>query len=242
MLLIHGVGLDHTMWDPLVTALSGSFRLIRYDIVGHGQTPVYRDPLTFADLTAQLKEVLDDRDIGSVSLVGFSLGALIAQAFTLAHPDYINKLVLLNSAHTRTPEQQAGILSRLNQVVDHGASSNVKASIERWFTPEFRHAFPEQIRKVESRLERNNVAGFVPAYRLFAESDSVFASQLGNIRIPTMVITGELDVGSTPDMSRTIAAGISDSVLKIYPGVKHMLPVENAEKLSEDLCRFLQED
>lgn len=242
VVFIHGVGLDHTMWDQVARRLSPQFSVLRYDIVGHGQTPPRPGALTFAQLTAQVREVLAESKVDKCSLVGFSLGALIAQGFTLTHPDQVCKLVLLNSAYARSAAQQAGIMSRLRQVEEHGVASNVAASISRWFTQDYQREHPEQIKLVEDRIRRNDRDGFLAAYRLFAQSDSAFQGKLNMIKAPTLVITGEEDVGSTPDMSRAIAAEIEHAECRIFPQVKHMLPVENADKLAAELKRFLNGD
>jgi len=208
--------------------------------VGHGLTPALTDRLTYAAFTRQLADVLEAHGIERIAVVGFSLGALIAQDFTLAHPERVSKLVILNSASKRNPQQQAGIMSRLEAVIEHGVSSNVEASINRWFTDEFCRAHPEQVDRVAQRIQDNDPTGFLAAYRLFAESDETFTRRLSEIRAPTLVITGECDVGSTPDMSAAIASRIEGSELRIYPRVKHMLPVENADKLGAELRCFLQ--
>lgn len=240
VVLIHGVGLDHAMWDPVAAHLSTGFTVLRYDIVGHGLTPALTDRLTYAAFTRQLADVLEAHGIERIAVVGFSLGALIAQDFTLTHPQRVSKLVLLNSASKRNPRQQAGIMSRLEGIIELGVSSNVEASINRWFTDEFCRAHPEQIDRVVQRIKDNDPAGFLAAYRLFSESDETFIHRLSEIRAPTLVITGECDVGSTPGMSAAIASRIEGSELKIYPRVKHMLPVENADKLGAELRGFLQ--
>lgn len=242
VVLIHGVGLDHAMWNPLATRIEDRFQVLRYDLIGHGRTAPRGERIGFEDLTAQLVEVLEESGLRSVHLVGFSLGALVAQAFTLDHGDRVRRLALLNSAFERTAAQQAAIRSRLRQVERHGVAANVDASIERWFSDGFRQRHPEQIRLVENRLRSNDAGGFLPAYRLFAESGSRFKDRLNQIRKPTLVITGEHDTGSTPAMSRAIAREIDGAELHVFPAVKHMLPVENADKLAVILTRFLEED
>lgn len=242
VVLIHGVGLDLTMWEPLVAALGGGFRVLRYDVLGHGGTDNFPGQLSFDALTNQLALLLDEHDIERIALVGFSLGALIAQAFTLAYPERVDKLVLLNSACRRNSEQQAGILARLRQVEERGVGSNVEASVNRWFTDQYQHDHPAQIELIESRLSSNDREGFLAAYRLFARSDSEFTERLHEITVPTLVITGSDDVGSTPDMSRFIASQIRGAELQIFADVKHMLPMENADKLGKQLIHFLNED
>lgn len=242
VVLIHGVGLDHTMWQSVTRQISHAHRVLRYDIIGHGRTPKRQEPLSFDILARQLEDVLHACGTAQAALVGFSLGALIAQAFTLAHPSRVSKLVLLNSAYARNPKQQAGILSRLDQVERHGVASNVKASIDRWFTAAFQREQPEQIGLVEGTIRSNDLQGFLAAYRLFAQSDRVFEGRLHEITVPTLVITGADDIGSTPAMSRAIAAQIEQAELDIFAGAKHMLPVENSDKLSKELIRFLRKD
>ena len=241
VVLVHGVGLDHAMWELVAAQLSPYHRVIRYDVLGHGRTPAKRGPLGFDDLADQLLAVLEEKHIDTTALVGFSLGALIAQAFTLASPTKVSKLVLLNSAFVRTPEQRAGIRSRLEQVEQDDVAANIDASIKRWFTERYRTENPDQIKLVEDRIRNNDKSGFLAAYRLFAGSDDLFQGKLHNIRVPTLVITGRGDVGSTPQMSQAIAEQIPDSRLEIFEDVKHMLPVENADKLSKKLLYFLGE-
>ena len=242
VVLIHGVGLDLVMWEDVVHALANTFQVWRYDLIGHGHTPNFQGKLTFQELMKQLEDILTEHQIDSAAIVGFSLGALIAQAFTLTHQQKVRKLVLLNSVYLRNSEQQAAIQSRLNQVKKNGIASNIEASISRWFTERFRREHPEQIRIVEERLRQNDFKGFLAAYRLFAQSDAEFKDKLHQIKIPTLVITGSDDIGSTPEMSHAIASQIVDAEVKIFANVKHMLPVENADKLANVLIRFLSED
>ena len=149
---------------------------------------------------------------------------------------------MLNSAYERDAKQRAGIQSRLQQVVEHGVGSNVDASIVRWFSEDFRRRRPDQIRLVEERIRNNDRKGFLAAYRLFADSDAKFKGELGRITVPALVITGEDDVGSTPAMSRAIAAEIDGAELRVFAGVKHMLPVESAGKLADELIDFFTSD
>ena len=95
VVLIHGVGLDHTMWDLVVARLSTELRVLRYDIVGHGQTPALAERLTFVDLSRQLTDVLGSHGVNRIAVVGFSLGALIAQDFTLAHPERVASFIAM---------------------------------------------------------------------------------------------------------------------------------------------------
>ena len=79
--LAHGVGLALTMWDAQVEALAPEFRVLRYDLLGHGGTPARPDTVSLLDFTNQLGRLLGHLELGSVNLVGFSMGGIIAQCF-----------------------------------------------------------------------------------------------------------------------------------------------------------------
>ena len=121
--LIHGLGLNRRMWQWQVDSLCCQFRVIRYDLLGHGDTLPAPGDFTMKAMVDQLVELLDTCDAKSCSLVGFSLGGLIAQAFTLSHPDRVEALVILNSAHNRSDEQRAAIMQRVGQAEKEGPAA-----------------------------------------------------------------------------------------------------------------------
>jgi pimeloyl-ACP methyl ester carboxylesterase len=88
-------------------------------------------------------------------------------------------------------------------------------------------------------LEDNDRAGFLAAYRVFAEADAAFAGRLGALAFPALVMTGDCDPGSTPAMARAMAAELPDARLEILPGARHMMPVENAAAVNRALRSFL---
>ena len=239
VVMIHGVGLDLEMWAQQAAALRGAHRLLRYDLLGHGQTPAYGEVLSPTDFVDQLEALFDEHAIQRADVVGFSLGAKVAQAFALAHPARLQKLVLLNGVHARTRAQRQAVLDRLAAVERDGVGATVAAAIERWFTDSFRDSHPQEVAKVQRRLMSNTLEGFLPAYRMFANADDDVMGRLGEIQAPTLVITGEEDTGSTPAMAKRMQAEIANAELRVLPRVRHMLPMEAAEALNLMLADFL---
>lgn len=237
--LIHGVGLDHHMWSAQAEALSDNFTVLRYDLPGHGNTPPRQGELDLDVLAAQLVSLLDEEDIQRAHVVGFSLGALIAQAFALAHSERLLRLVLISSVYDRGPAAREAVLKRLKQAERNGSGSIAQAALNRWFTDGYRNAHPQQVEKIEMRLRANTPKGFLPAYRLFARADRRLAGRLGEIKAPVLVVTGEDDSGSTPEMARCMSDAIPNAKCRIIPGVRHMLPVEAKEELNATLKAFL---
>jgi pimeloyl-ACP methyl ester carboxylesterase len=239
VVLIHGVGLDHRMWSGQAAALSERFTVLRYDLIGHGSTPPWTRRLELTDFVAQLAALLDEERIRRIHVVGFSLGALIAQAFALAHPRRLMRLVLVSGVHQRNDPARQAVLDRLEQAEREGPSSLCDAAIDRWFSHGYRNAHRQEVSMIEERLRMNTPRGFLPAYRLFARADGELAGRLGEIKAPVLVITGADDIGSTPEMARRMSKAVGNAECRIVPGARHMLPMEAAEEVNKMLSAFL---
>lgn len=239
-MLVHGVGLDLGMWDDVAAGLAaGGHRVLRYDLLGHGRTPAPPAEVVLADFTAQLETLLGDLQIDAATVVGFSLGALVARAYAVRYPARVRHLVLLNSVFGRTDAQRAAVQQRYAQACEQGTGVLIEPALRRWFSPTFARAHPDVLARVEQRLRDNDARGFLPAYKLFASARDESAEELAGIDAPTLVITGAEDVGSTPAMSSALASKVPGSRLMILDGARHMLPVEHASWLSETLHAFL---
>lgn len=239
VVLIHGVGLDLQMWSRQARTLETRFRVLRYDLIGHGDTPPAGDKLTLSDLAGQLHELLGALGVQRASLVGFSLGALVAQAFTLEHSHRVERLVIANGIFERSEEARAAVAMRLARAEREGPDSIIDAALARWFSDGFRRRHADAVEEIATRLRGNSPAGFLPAYRMFASADPAPAGRLNSIQVPTLVVTGELDEGSTPEMARRMSEEIPDARLRIFPAVRHMLPIEAADEFNALLCAFL---
>ena len=96
VVLVHGMGLNRYMWDGQMLPLTARFRVVTYDLLGHGRSDVRPGPYAMDDFVLQLARLLDRLEIKRCGLVGFSLGGLIVQAFTLAHAGRVDALAILS--------------------------------------------------------------------------------------------------------------------------------------------------
>jgi pimeloyl-ACP methyl ester carboxylesterase len=241
MVLIHGVGLDRKMWTPMVTRLARRHTIVRYDLAGHGESGAGALGINLAGFADQLERLLDHLNLQQVTLVGFSLGALIARRFASACPDKLTHLILISSVFQRRAEQVAAVQSRLEQATEDGTDSIINAAIARWFTPAFIARNSGTIGEVRARLLSNNRENFLAAYKIFAEPERPRNADLRRIGCPALVTTGALDSGSTPDMARTLAAALGKGRAVILPDLAHMAPVEGADAMAQLLLDFLNE-
>jgi len=226
IVLIHGVGADLEMWQPVAERLTPFHDVLRYDMLGHGASAKPPGPYRLDDFVEQLRRVADGLDVRKFVLVGFSMGGLVAQAFTLAAPARVERLVLLNTVFDRSPQERAAVEARVREVLSGGHEAGIAAAIERWFTPAFRAARPEVIGAVRRRLETNDLPAYAAAYGLFGTADRELAGRIGDIAVSTVVVTGAEDERSTAAMARAMAERLPRGRCHIIPGQRHMTPLE----------------
>lgn len=238
VVLLHGVGLDRTMWIPLAESLErAGLPVVALDLPGHGARPPLREAQTLASLA---DDVLARLPEGRAHLVGFSLGALIAQHIARYSPERVASLVCVNSVCLRTPEEAAKVEARLATAGDDFAEG-AEASIERWYPAGVTAVPQETIDGTRRTLLANDIESYLHAYAVFARGDRAIGPELGHIEAPTLAITGELDPGSTPEMSRRLAEAVPHGRARVVPGARHMLPVENTPALAAAIAAFIAE-
>jgi (E)-2-((N-methylformamido)methylene)succinate hydrolase len=264
--LLHGVGLDRTMWDPFAEAWRAldaaegsdprapqSIHLYAYDLVGLGEAPKPPGPYTlgtYVDQFAAEIETLtpppDGADERRVDVVGFSMGALIAQRIAIDRPDLVRRLVLVAGVYDRTPEERASIVERVAQVRAGGYEATIEPAIERWFSPTFATQHPKEVGQVRDRMRANGsdqerLAAYANAYEVFATGDAELVTDVERITAPTLAIAGSDDQRSTAAMAHALADRIPGARSEILDQVRHMVPVEAASALAAMVRAFLTE-
>ena len=239
VVLVHGLGLTRAMWDGQWPALTRRFRVVRYDLLGHGDSDKPRKGYSLARFADQTAEVMDGLGFDRAALVGFSLGGMIVRAFALAHPEGVAALAILNSAYDRSEEERAAVLARVEQAARDGPAATVEAALKRWFTAGYAAAHPEVLDRVRGWILGNDPEIYPLAYRVLAEGDRELAERVAAIRAPTLVMTGGEDRGNSPDMARRLAAVIPGARCEIVPGLRHMGLAEDPEAFNRPLLAFL---
>lgn len=242
IVLVHGVGLNHTMWDPIVEPLATTRKVVRYDLLGHNKSSDPTSHLDSHDFVEQLSEVFDSHGIQAGDVVGFSLGAFVALAFAARYPSRVRRLVLVSIVFDRNEAQRAEVVSRLNLAQTSGMQPVAKLAIDRWFSLEWQRSNPEVVEKTRRTLASNNQANYLKAYRILAESDA-FAKKLApTVEASTLVIAGECDPGSTPEMAFELADVLPSGKVFVVPGARHLIPIETPKLFLETLVEFIERD
>lgn len=240
VVLIHGLGLTRAVWQWMLPDLT-KFRVLTYDLIGHGETaPPEGDP-TLKDLSDQLANLLDHLNIDKAAIVGFSLGGMIARRFAQDHRDRTTALVVLHSAHKRTEKQQGAILFRVEQAREHGPEATVELALQRWYTEAAQANRPDLMALTRSWILANNREVYVKLYRILAHGVDEIVAPNPPITVPTLVLTGDEDTGNGPAMSIAIAEEIPRGRLVILKGLRHMALAEDPEAVNRPVVDFLTE-
>ena len=236
IVFIHGVGLNHKIWEPQINVFENTF--LAYDILGHGKTPLDKENLSFDDFSNQLINLIDELNIRRIHLVGFSIGSLIARNFASKYSDRLESLILLCSIFRRTEKQQQIVKDRFE--LAKKSKSLSKQALKRWFTDEYIEKNPSTYKKISSILEQNSIENFLKIYELFVNHKD--DEQFEKIKTKTLIMTGEGDIGSTPEMSINLGKVISNSNVKIISKGKHLCSIECADDVNMAIKKHIQND
>ncbi|WP_431283059.1 tripartite tricarboxylate transporter substrate-binding protein [Humitalea sp. 24SJ18S-53] len=237
LVLVHGVGSDLEDLDAVAERLGDGFRILRYDLRGHGQSERVPGPYDLADFAADLVELMDHVGFAQADVMGFSLGALITQRLALDYPNRTRRLAMVSGVSGRSEQERAAVLVRLQALESREPTSHAEASVSRWFTDAFQAAHPEVVANRKRRIASNHKPSYAAAYRVLATSD--LADELPRITQPTLVMTGECDQGSNPRMARLMHDRIAGSELHILPDLRHSILLEAPDLVAEKLRAFL---
>ena len=239
IVFIHGVGLNKEIWEPQVNFFK-NYNTLTYDLLGHGKTPLKKSKVSIKDFSKQLFNLIKELNFNKIHLVGFSLGALIAQHFASEYSDKLSSLIIHGSIYKRTEDQKRVLRNRF-ETAKINKSASKETALKRWLSDNFSKENPNIYKKIYSILERNDRLDFLKCYEIFVnytDDDSM----LKKINVNTLITTGENDVGSTPEMSNNLSKIIPRSkFIKIKKG-KHLCSIECADDVNITFKKFIDKN
>ena len=237
IVFIHGVGLTHEIWQPQLEYFK-NYTTLSYDILGHGKTPLNITNISFDDFSKQLLRLINELKFDKIHLIGFSIGSLIATNFAINHNHLLKSLTLLGSIYKRSKEEQKIVNDRFALAKKNFKLS--KQALTRWFTDEYLEKNPNTYEKISSILKKNNMKNFLKVYELFVlhKNNEIFK----NIKVNTLIMTGEDDTGSTVNMSKKLSEVINNSQLKVIKGGKHLCGIECSDDVNLTIMNFIEKN
>lgn len=237
VVLMGSLAADTRLWDEQISALVG-YRVLRYDYRGHGRSIAQRAGQPMPTLLADLLAVLDAHDVEDATLVGLSLGGMIAMEAALAHPQRFRAIVVAAALADMPEALGAGWSERARQVRVHGVESIADETLSRWLTPSFAARKPSRwsaLREMICSTTPEGYAGCIEAIR-----DIRLLSRLPSLASRALFIVGDADSASTPERMEEMARRVKDSRFEVLAGAAHLPNVEQAGAFNGVLLSFLE--
>jgi 3-oxoadipate enol-lactonase len=232
VVLVHSLGLDRRMWDPVLDRLARGRRVFAYDLRGHGAAADAPVPFSMADTGADLLAVLDACGLETAHVAGLSMGGAVAQTAAVAAPERFASLTLMATTDRPLPE---AFEDRARLAETHGMAALIGPTLDRWFTPAA--AGTAGFRYARECLEAFSPKTWAATWRAF-QTLGVF-DRLSDFPSPALVLAGDADASIPPDALAAIAARIGNARFEVLPGAPHMQTLECPDAVAEALDRFL---
>ena len=233
----NSLGSDLRSWDAVAASFGNRFKIIRYDKRGHGLSDALEPPYSIDNLAQDLADLLDELKIQNALVCGLSVGGLIAQRFALMHPDRVRGLVLCDTG------VRIGTVDSWNQRIEivrsGGIESFVAPSMERWFSAAFRRERAADVRGYANMLRQISLKGYLGVCTALRDADLTQAVRA--ITNPTLVLCGDQDIATPPEMGRALAEAIPGAKFSLIPDAAHLSCIEQPNRMANLLMQFFKE-
>ncbi len=241
VLFIHGVGMNAAIWQPQIERMADRWDVIAIDMLGHGRSPLPPQAPELADYARQAIRLLDHLGLKSVSVVGHSMGALVAQELALIAPERVDRTVSLNAVFRRPPELAEAVRERAAALTGRGDAAGAAQTIARWFGDPVPAGLMAAAEKTAAALSEVDSEGYARTYRLFARADNDHAERLSTLTVPALFMTGSQDKNSSPAMSAAMARLAPHGRCTVLAGQRHMMAVAAPDLTTRRIADFLSE-
>lgn len=235
LVFINSLGTDFRIWQDVADTLAGEFGFLFYDKRGHGLSELGDAPVSIETYAADLAGLLDHLGIERATLCGLSIGGLIAQSLYRTKPGLVEKLIFCDTAAKIGTAQMWN--DRIEAALSAGIASFADGVMEKWFTPDFHQHRDAELNGYKAMLSRQLPAGYAAACAAIRDAD--YSAAAPAIAVPTLVVVGDQDGSTPPDLVRGLADAIPGARFEIIAGAGHIPCVEQPEALSALIAGFM---
>jgi len=233
----HSLACNLHMWDEQMDVLTKHFKVLRFDTRGHGQSSAPAGDYTLEQMADDVKGLFDALGIKQTHWMGLSMGGMIGQTFALKYPGVFQSLILADTTSRRPPNAAEMWGERIAIARAKGMAGVLDATLARWFTEAYRHTHKDVMARIGQQILSTPVAGFCGACAAIAKVDTL--DRLQEIVCPALILVGEQDHGTPPDMARAIHANLPGSELVMIADAAHLSNVQQHEIYNHAMMAFL---
>ncbi|HEY5897884.1 MAG TPA: alpha/beta hydrolase [Burkholderiales bacterium] len=236
---ITGIANDTTMWSSQMPALTGDYRVLRYDLRGQGGSEATPPPYTIDLLVADLLRLWQQLGIPRTHLIGLGLGGAIAQAAAADHADKVVSVMPCCCRASMVPDFAALWERLIDQVKTKGVESIVEPTAQRWFSEEFKAANPQVLEEVRKMIRRTSREGYLGCAGAFLGLS--LESKIERIAVPALYVSGADDkLGGPPALMAGLAAKVPGARHESVPNAAHIANIQNPAGFNRLMVAFLK--
>ena len=238
LVVANSLGTTQELWARQLPALAERFRVLTYDLPGHGASDLPEQPCPVESLTPSVVELLDELRLERVSLCGVSLGGMIGMTLALEQPERVDRLVLACTSAYLGPREPWEERARVVRTEGMGAIAD--PVVGRWFTPDFARNEPETVARFRAMFASSPPEGYARCCEALAAWDA--RERISAIPAPTLVIAGADDPATPEAHVRLIASSIPNARLQVLERAAHLANVESAEAFTHATLEHLGQE
>jgi 3-oxoadipate enol-lactonase len=242
VVLVHGHSADLRLWDLQLPALvDAGYRVIRYDVRGHGRSSAPPRGYTWENYALDLRDLLDGIGVARAHVVGLSMGGGIALQFALDFPQRVSSLALVDSALPGF-DYSAEFAEAIEELVAAVRAEGPRAAFERlWLThPLFDgvRRFPERFELIRTMALAYSAADYLDETPYTPPARQA-VDRLAELRAPTLALVGELDIPDFQIIAEVLAGNIASARLQVIADSGHVPPLEQPDAFNRALLGWV---
>lgn len=235
LVLLHALGTDQRIWDPVLPLLPTSLRIIRMDMRGHGLSGCPEAPYRMGTLVSDAESVLVELKVRYAAVLGLSIGGLITQGLAVKRLDLVRAMILSNTA------AKIGTADQWNDRIATARAGGLEAladpTLQRWFPEPFRSGPDAML--IRNLFTRQPLEGWAGCAAAIAGTDMI--TPTSGLRLPTLAIAADRDGSTPPDLVRETADLIPGSRFHLIRRAGHLPCVDAPEEYAQTVADFLRD-
>jgi len=235
LIMVHGLGGNASVWGSLTDALSRMFKVVAIDLEGAGLSPNQAVKMTIDGCIEDILGIMDALEADAAHLMGHSIGTVICELLTAKHPERVKSLVLLGALHDVPQGARSALKDRADKVRKEGMVEVANAVTQAGTSAETKTSRPEIAAFTREMLLRQDPEGYA---RYCEAASGADVADLGKIRCPVLLITGNEDVVGPPATSKKMKESLSNAQMIIVNGVGHQTTIEKPEPVRSGIVNF----
>ena len=236
IVLIHGLGGALDVWHGVAELLALHHHVVTLDLRGHGRTPAGRAQLSIKSWAQDVAGLMGALELPAATVVGHSMGSLIAQHMALTTPDLVDQLVLVGGISYFEPPDRQAYEQRAKAVDDNGLDDIVDDWLEGALSPRTHARLPQISGLLRHLFLSNDPKSYAKACRALAKMPSIGREQIGQ---PTLLLVGDHDRSTPLRMTEQLHRDIPVSRVQVIPSAAHWMTLEHPDVIAAAILQFL---